>query len=209
MTELQAGLYTRLDDPPAVAATSAGRPSPGTEVRLVTADGRRCAPGEEGELQVRGCSVFPGYFDNPAANAEAFTADGWFRTGDLAVMDAAGNVSLTGRLKDVINRGGVKFNPRDVEDVLDQHPGIVQAAVVPMPDPVLGERVCCFVVPASGHTITLAELCDYLGQRGVAKTKWPERLELVAELPMTPTRKVIKGQLQALLAQRLAAERQG
>ena len=118
MTETQGALYSRPGDTLDIAAESAGRPSPGTEVRIVDPDGHPCPPGEEGELQLRGCLLFPGFFNNPAANEAGFTADGWYRTGDLATADAAGNVAITGRSKDVINRGGVKFNPRDVEDLL-------------------------------------------------------------------------------------------
>src|SRR5204863_3569485 len=128
------------------------RPSPGTEVRIA----------EDGELQVRGCLLFPGYFENDEANAEAFTADGWFRTGDLAAQDAAGNVAITGRSKDIINRGGIKFNPRDVEDLLAVHPKVLQAAIVPMPDAVLGEKACVFVVTKPDQSVTLEELVDYL-----------------------------------------------
>jgi len=195
MTETQAGLYSRPDDPLEVSATTAGRPSPGTEVRIVDAAGASLAPGEEGEFQVRGSLMFPGYFDNAEANEAAFTDDGWFRTGDLAVLDAAGNVRITGRSKDVINRGGVKYNPRDIEDLLDAHPGIMQSAIVPMPDPVVGEKACCFIVPRPGSAPALEELCAYLLERGVAKYKLPERLETVAEMPLTPTRKIIKGRL--------------
>jgi len=189
MTETQAGLYTRPGDGIEVAAVSAGRPSPGTEVRIA-----------EGELQVRGSLLFPGYFDNDAANADAFTGDGWFRTGDLAAEDAAGNVRITGRSKDVINRGGVKYNPRDVEDLLDAHPDVLQAAIVPQPDPVLGERACCVIVPRNAHPPTLEAICAYLAERGIARTRLPERLVVVAEMPMTPTRKIIKGRLAAAIA---------
>jgi non-ribosomal peptide synthetase component E (peptide arylation enzyme) len=199
MTETQAGLYTRPGDGIEVAATSAGRPSPGTEVRVAGLDNLPLGHGEEGELQVRGSLLFPGYYDNAEANAEAFTPDGWFRTGDLAVMDEAGNVSLTGRIKDLINRGGVKYNPLDVETLLDQHPKVQQSAVVPVPDPVLGEKACCFVVPGADGPPTLEELCDYLLERDIAKTKLPERLELVDEMPLTPTRKIIKGRLKTRL----------
>jgi acyl-CoA synthetase (AMP-forming)/AMP-acid ligase II len=186
MTEMQAGLYTRPGDAPEVHATTAGRPSPGTEVRVV-----------DNELQVRGCLLFPGYFENADANADAFTADGWFRTGDLAVIDAAGNVSITGRSKDIINRGGVKFNPRDVEDLLAVHPKILMAAIVPMPDPVLGEKACVFVVlkdPSS--SLGLDDLVQYLLEKNIAKNKLPERLVVVPDMPLTPTRKIIKGRLQ-------------
>lgn len=188
MTETQAGMYTRPDDALELSASSAGRPSPGTEVRIV-----------EGELQVRGSLLFPGYYDNDAANAEAFTPDGWFRTGDLAEQDVAGNVRITGRSKDVINRGGVKYNPRDLEDLLDAHPDVMQAAIVPVPDPLLGERACCVIVLRAVHAPSLEELCAYLTERGIARTRLPERLEIVAEMPMTPTRKIIKGKLLALL----------
>ncbi len=185
MTEMQAGLYTRPGDPPEVHAASAGRPSPGTEVRIAA----------DGELQVRGCLLFPGYYDNEEANAVAFTAEGWFRSGDLAAVDAAGNVSITGRSKDIINRGGVKFNPRDVEDLLAMHPKVLMAAIVPMPDPVLGEKACVFVLPKADQSVTLQELIEYLTAKKIAKIKLPERLVVVAEMPLTPTRKIIKGRL--------------
>ncbi|HUQ76483.1 MAG TPA: AMP-binding protein [Burkholderiales bacterium] len=190
MTETQAALYTRPDDAVEVAALSAGRPSPGTEVRVV-----------DGELQVRGSLLFPRYFENDEANADAFSADGWFRTGDLASVDEAGNVRITGRIKDVINRGGVKYNPRDIEDLLDAYPRVMQAAIVPVPDPVLGERACCVIVPRGERAPTLEELCAYLLEKGVARNKLPERLEIVADMPLTPTRKIIKGELRKRIAQ--------
>jgi cyclohexanecarboxylate-CoA ligase len=196
MTETQGALYTRPGDPLEVAATTAGRPSPGTEVRIVDADGAACPPGAEGELQVRGALLFPGFFKNPEANAAAFAPDGWYRTGDLAVADAGGNVAITGRSKDVINRGGVKFNPRDVEDLLDAHPAILQSAIVPVPDPVLGERACAFLTLRPGAAPpTLDALASYLAGKGIAKVKLPERIEIVSEMPMTPTRKIIKSRL--------------
>ncbi len=186
MTETQAGLYTRPGDPIEVHARSAGRPSPGTEVRIA----------EDGELQVRGCLLFPGFYDNAEANAAAFTSDGWYRTGDLAVMDAAGNVAITGRVKDIINRGGMKFNPADVERLLDSHPKILQSAIVPMPDPVLGEKACAFVtLRDAGQSISLEELVAFLLDKEIAKTKLPERLVVLPEMPLTPTRKIIKGKL--------------
>jgi len=165
-------------------------------VRILAPDGSPCAANQEGELQVRGCLLFPGFFDNDAANQAAFTADRWYRTGDLATMDAAGNVAITGRNKDVINRGGVKFNPRDVEDLLDSHPKVLQSAIVPMPDPVLGERACCFVSLRPGATaLSLQEVVEFLLQHNIAKTKLPERLVITPDMPLTPTRKIIKGRL--------------
>ncbi len=200
MTELQAGAYTRLADAEPVRAETTGRPSPGTELRVVRDDGSVAPPGEEGELQVRGASVFAGYLNDPEATRAAFTADGWFRTGDLAAIDAAGNTRLVGRTKDLINRGGIKFNPLDVETLLARHPAIEQAAIVPMPDPVLGEKACLFVALKPGATLTLAEVTGWLDAAQVSKLKWPERLEIVDAMPLTPTRKVIKGQLVKRLA---------
>ena len=195
MTETQAGLYTRPGDPIETVAGSAGRPGPGTEVRVVGPDDVELAAGEEGELHVRGPLLFPGYFNHQEADREAFSGGGWFRTGDLAVVDTGGNVAITGRCKDVINRGGVKYNPRDIEDLLAAHPRVDMAAIVPVPDPVLGERACCCITVAGDPAPTLEELCAYLDGNGVSKTRWPERLEVVGEMPLTATRKIVKGKL--------------
>src|SRR5581483_5575973 len=135
MTELQIGALTRPEDGLDVRTTTAGSASPGTELRITSPDGASVPPDTEGELEVHGSSVFRGYLDNPAANAAAFTADGWFRTGDLAVLDAAGHVRITGRLKDLVNRGGVKINPADVEALLNEHPAILESAIAPCPIP--------------------------------------------------------------------------
>jgi len=195
MTELQAGLYTRLSDAAEIVATTAGRPSPGTEVRIADEKGASVPTGEEGELQVCGPSVFVGYYANPEATAQAFTTDGWFRSGDVARMDGAGNVTLSGRTKDVINRGGVKYNPQEIELLIERMPGVAQCAIAPVSDPRLGERACCYVVPRPGAQITLEAIGSFLLAQGIAKYKLPEQLELRTELPMTATRKVIKGRL--------------
>src|SRR5919197_661394 len=183
MTELQAGLYTRPGDPLELSATTAGRPSPGTELRLAA----------DGELQVRGPLAFSGYYRNDDATRAAFTDDGWFRTGDLA-EERNGHYAITGRSKDIINRGGVKFNPADVEALLDAHPQIQQSAIVPMPDPVLGEKACAFVTLREGcDAPTLDDLVSYLLGKDIAKNKLPERLVVIPEMPLTPTRKIMKG----------------
>ena len=192
MTELQAGLYTGIGDG---AARSAGRPSPGTQVRIADESGRERPRGEEGEIQARGPSVFAGYFENPEATAQAFTPDGWFRTGDVARMDATGNVTLSGRLKDVINRGGVKYNPQEVELLIESLPAVQQCAIAPVPDERLGERGCCYLVLRPGETVTLDGICAFLLAKGLAKFKLPERLEVLDEMPLTATRKVIKALL--------------
>lgn len=194
MSELQAGAFNRPSDPHDARMMNAGRASPGTELRVVQ-DGGPVPPDEEGELQVRGCSIFAGYLGNAAATADAFTPDGWFRTGDLARMTTDGNIRITGRLKDVINRGGVKFNPADIEALIDRHPAVMQCAIAALPDPAMGERACCFAVLKPGATLSLDDIRVFLTQHEIAKTKWPERLEIVDAMPLTPTRKVKKADL--------------
>jgi cyclohexanecarboxylate-CoA ligase len=176
-----------------------GRPTTGSEARVVDLEGNPALANVEGELHVRGCSVFAGYFDNASANERVFSEDDWLRTGDLAVMSATGHFRIAGRTKDLINRGGVKINPSDVEALIDRHEAVVQSAIIPMPDPILGERACCCVVLKPGTTLSLDALCAWLERQGVAKLKWPERLVPIAEMPMTPTRKVIKSALAGYL----------
>ena len=199
MTETFAVLLGDPKLPPRERHDWIGRPTAGSEARVVDLAGSPVPADVEGELQVRGCSVFAGYFDNDSANDGLFSDDGWLRTGDLAVIGATGHVRITGRTKDLINRGGVKINPSDVEALIDRHDAVVQSAIIPMPDPILGERACCCVVLKPGMTLSLEALCAWLERQGVAKLKWPERLVPIAEMPMTPTRKVIKGALAALL----------
>jgi cyclohexanecarboxylate-CoA ligase/acyl-CoA synthetase len=208
MTELQAGAYARLADPSEDRIGSSGRAAPGNELRVMRDDGTPAAPGEVGELEMRGASLFVGYLENPAATAAAFTADRWFRTGDLASIDAAGNLHIAGRTKEVINRGGVKFNPLDVENLLIAHPAVEICAIVPMPDPVLGERACCFVTLRDGKTFGFDEMQRWLAGHGVGKVRWPERLEVIEAMPMTPTRKVMKGALVRELERRIRGEPQ-
>jgi cyclohexanecarboxylate-CoA ligase len=200
MTETYAVLMGNPDESAELRHGFIGRATPGSETRIAGSDGRVLPAGEEGELEVRGCSVFAGYFDNEAANAGLFTTDGWMRTGDLAVMNESGHVRIIGRLKDIINRGGVKFNPFDVEALIERHPAVLQCAIVPMPDKVLGERACCFATVRPGKSLALADVTAWLAEHQVAKLKWPERLEIVEAMPLTPTRKIIKGELMKMLA---------
>jgi len=196
MSELQAGAFTRPGDTLERRLSSAGRASPATELRIAADTGPDGQGELQEELQVRGASVFDGYLGDDAATAAAFTADGWFRSGDLATLDADGYVHITGRVKELINRGGIKFNLIDIEAAIARHPDIAQCAIVPMPDPVLGERACCFAVPRdTASRPSLADICRFLTDQGVAKARWPEHLEIIDEMPMTPTRKVAKGKL--------------
>ena len=179
---------------------SVGRPVPGIDIRIVSENGGEVAQSEEGELQLRGFSIMAGYVGNDAANEKSFTDDGWFRTGDTAKWDPAGNVVITGRNSDVINRGGIKFNPTDTESLISEHPGVAQVALVPMPDEILGERICAVVTLSSSASLCLEDVCAFLADRGVAKMRWPERLVVVEEMPMTPTKKIIKNRLTKMIA---------
>jgi cyclohexanecarboxylate-CoA ligase len=169
-----------------------GRALRGIHLRITDSAGRVLPPGEEGHFEVRSPTMFEGYADRPEWTAAAFTADGWFRTGDLGVMDESGYVRITGRLRDVINRGGEKIPVGEVEQLLSDHPAIAEIAIVAMPDARLGERACAFVVVRGGARLDFERMQHYLDACQVAKQYWPERLEIVPELPRTPSGKVQK-----------------
>jgi len=191
--------FTRQDDPAETVVHTQGRPlSPADEVRIVDDTGADVARGEIGQLLARGPYTLRGYYRAAAHNARAFTPDGFFRTGDLARVTRTGDLVIEGRLKDVIIRGGDKISAAEIEQLLLGHPDVADVAVIAMPDPLLGERVCACVVP-KGEPPTLASLKLSLHARGVATYKLPERLEVVAELPLTGLGKVDKKALTAML----------
>ena len=176
-------------------AHTEGAPVVGADVRAVGPSGATVGAGEEGEIRVRGPMVFKGYTD-PSLNDAAFDADGYFRTGDLGVIRADGHITLTGRLKDVIIRKGENISPKEVEDLLYEHPQIADVAVIGLPDRERGERVCAVVAVAPGEAPpTLHQLAGYLKEAGLMVQKIPEQLELVDNLPRNATMKVLKYQL--------------
>jgi non-ribosomal peptide synthetase component E (peptide arylation enzyme) len=182
--------YTRFTDDPTKVNGTIGRVVSSMELKILDESGNEAARGEIGEIAALGPSVHLGYHANPGANAEAFTQDGWFRTGDLGrIVDAAGNVEIVGRRKEIINRGGKKFFPREVEEILYTHPKVLHAAMVGVADPRLGERNALCVIPKPGETITLAEMIAHL-KGEVADYKLPEELHIVSELPFTATGKL-------------------
>jgi len=201
---LEAGFqtYTRFSDDPQKVNGTIGRPVRAMELRIVDAQGNDVPRGEIGELMSRGPSIHLGYHNNPNANAQAFDSDGWFRTGDLGrVVDTDGNVQITGRSKEIINRGGKKFFPREVEEILYTHPRVLHAAMIGVPDVRLGERNCLCVVPKGDVAPTIEELVAFLRDQ-VADYKLPESVEQFSELPMTGSGKIQRHVLRDLVMRR-------
>ncbi|TKD13412.1 (2,3-dihydroxybenzoyl)adenylate synthase [Rhodobacter capsulatus] len=190
--------YTRLDDPPERIFTTQGRPiSPDDEIRVRDATGRDCAPGETGQLWVRGPYTFRGYFRSPAQNAAAFDAEGFYHSGDLVQRDAAGYLRVVGRVKDQINRGGEKIAAEEIEALLLRHPEVMQAALVSEPDPRLGERSCaCLVLRQPLRPVVLRR---HLIAAGVADYKLPDRFAFLDAMPLTPVGKIDKRALRAAI----------
>ncbi|MDQ4038196.1 MAG: AMP-binding protein [Actinomycetota bacterium] len=202
--------YTRLDDPEEVICTTQGRPmSPDDEVMVVDENDEPLPDGIPGSLLTRGPYTPRGYYRAQEQNARAFTADGWYRSGDIVRRRPDGNLVVEGRDKDMINRGGEKISAEEVENLVYQLDSVAQVAAVAMPDPDLGERVCLYVVPAAGADVSLSDVRASLQARGVAKYKWPERLELVGELISTKVGKIDKKALREDLASRLARTPEG
>jgi cyclohexanecarboxylate-CoA ligase len=177
---------------PQLAWSSDGRPLDAVKIRIVDDDGTELAPGHEGNYEILTPTMFDGYLGRPDLTAEVLTQDGWYRTGDLARVDADGYLRITGRVKDVVNRGGEKVPVAEIEQLLYQHPAVRDIAIVAMPDPRLGERACAFVVLEPGAELEFSTMQEYLDAARVAKTYWPERLESVDSLPRTPSGKIQK-----------------
>ena len=174
----------------------------GFEARVVGADDSALPAGQEGDLQVRGPGLFVGYLDRADFTAEAFTTDGWFRTGDRGRIDDDGMVTLLGRTKDIIIRGGENIPVVAIEDLLYRHPAVTDAAVVGVPDPRLGERAEAIVSLRGGQAVTLDDICDFLLQMGLSKRFLPEGLTVLAEMPKTMSGKIRKVDLRQSLADR-------
>ncbi len=199
MSENSLVTLVRPEDALEKTYTTDGRPVPGMLCRVVDNTGHLLPPFTEGELEVKGPQNFIGYFDEPDITDQVFTQDGWLRTGDLALMDLEGYIRITGRARDMINRGGEKIPIADVEDLLYRHPAIDEAALVGIKDERLGQRTCAVVVLHPGSTLSLPELLDYLDRQHLTKQFWPERLEIVGALPKTPSGKIQKFRLREWL----------
>jgi non-ribosomal peptide synthetase component E (peptide arylation enzyme) len=188
--------------------------SKGDEIRLLEIGGdKEVTPGAVGELCFRGPSSLMGYFNDPSANTSAFTSDGFFRSGDLLrafVLDGRTYYVFEGRIKDNINRGGEKIGAEEIESVVSAHPCVADVRVVPMPDPIYGEKVCAFIILRPGKALpTLAELGEFLIEQGLAKYKLPERIEEITAFPTTSVGKVDKAKLRAMIIDLMAGDNRG
>jgi cyclohexanecarboxylate-CoA ligase len=199
MTEAPILSMAATTDPDEVLPATEGRPCPGVDIRVVSPDGTLLGPGQSGELRVKAPQVMRGYVDE-ALNAGAFDEDGYLRTGDLGRLDAAGYLTITGRLKDVIIRKGETISARAVELELLTHPAVADAAVIGLPHSAHGELACAVVVVADGEKEpALDEITAHLRDRGLPPAQWPERLEIFTDLPRSSTGKVRKDELRAHL----------
>jgi 2,3-dihydroxybenzoate-AMP ligase len=203
------GTYASIspDDPPDKKLTTVGRAiAPGDCLKVIDDEERELPSNNEGELVSKGPGVFTGYYKAPEENKQVFTQDGYFRTGDLAKIDEQGYVSITGRKKDIIRRGGETIIPSEIENILYSHPDIKDVAVVGMPDPQMGERACAYVVPKPGKTISFDDMISFLKSKGASVLLLPERLEIIDELPLTGVGKMDKKALRKDIEEKLRKE---
>jgi len=196
MSENGAVTTTRIEDADDKVTGTDGLPLPGMAVRVVDPSGNAVPTGEEGMLQVRGCSNFVGYLKRPGL--AQVDADGWFDTGDIARMDADGYIRIAGRSKDIIIRGGENIPVVEVENLLFRHPAVSAVAIVGYPDSRLGERACAFIIPRAGQSLSFEEMVAYLKAQKMAMQYIPERLEVVEQLPQTPSGKIQKFKLREI-----------
>jgi non-ribosomal peptide synthetase component E (peptide arylation enzyme) len=194
LTEFPIATSATPDDPRDVLVHTVGRLSSGVELRAQGVDGAVIAAGREGELVLRGPQQFLGYLD-ATLDAAALTDDGWFRTGDLGHIDLAGNVHITGRLKEIVIRNAENISALEVEEALHRHSSVAEAAVIGLPDSRTGERVCAVVVLRPGTDLQLGSLRDHCRGLGLAAQKCPEQLVIVEQLPRNSMGKVQKPQL--------------
>ena len=197
-------MFVRSSDPEEVKLETCGRPvCEDDEVKLLDEDDREVAPGEVGEFTVRGPYTLRGYFGVPEYNAKQFTTDGFYRSGDLMRRHPSGNYVVEGRKKDLINRGGEKISAEEVENLILMHPAVQNVACVPMPDAHMGEKMCAFVILRAGQKLELKTLVDFLLTKEIAKFKLPERLEVLADFPVSTFGKVSKKALGEIVANML------
>lgn len=173
--------------------TTVGRPTcPYDSYKVIDWQEKELLPNTCGELVIKGPGVFTGYYKDPTENEKAFLPDGFFRTGDLAMIDEKGYITLCGRLKEMINRGGESISSTEIEKLISEHPEVNIVAVVAMPDPQLGEKACGYIQPAPGSDPTFENIIAFLKGKGASVLHLPERIEFVEAMPLTKTGKIDK-----------------
>jgi len=160
--------------------------------KVVDRDGKELPPNTPGELLIKGPGVFTGYYKNPRENEEVFDKDGFFRTGDVAKIDEKGYITLTGRIKEMINRGGESISAAEIEKLISEHPDVALVAVIPMPDPDMGERVCAYIRPKTGTKLSFGAIISFLKDRKASVLQLPERIEFIDGMPFTKAEKIDK-----------------
>ena len=195
---------TRTTDDLEVICTTVGRPTcPFDTYKIIDHDGNELPPNAEGELVLKGPGVFTGYYNNPEENDKAFTGDGFFRTGDLAKIDEKGYIRITGRIKEMINRGGESISATQIERLINRHPDVAAVAVIPMPDPLMGERVCAYVQPKTGACLAFEEIISFLKGQKASVLQLPERIEFIDAMPYTGAQKTDKRLLREDIVKKL------
>ncbi|WP_182911944.1 AMP-binding protein [Sphingomonas cavernae] len=209
MTEGLVCFCNESDSAEAVNDSVGRQIDPHDELRILAFDSDEELPdGAIGELAIRGPCTIRGYYDAPERNAEAFTVDGFYRSGDMMRFQTIGDrryLMFEGRVKDVVDRGGEKINCEEVERICLEHTNVAAIAIVAMPDAAYGQRACAYIIPPAGSQApTVQQLAEFLGARGMAKFKWPERIEVVSEFPMTSSGKLSKPKLREMIAEKIA-----
>jgi 2,3-dihydroxybenzoate-AMP ligase/mycobactin salicyl-AMP ligase len=195
---------TRLDDPIEIVTRSVGKKvCPYDIYKVVDEKGNELPPGKAGELIIKGPCVFTGYFKSEEENKKVFTEDGFFRTGDIATIDDDGNITITGRIREMIKRGGESISATEIENLIYTHPKVALCAVIGMPDLKMGERVCAYIKPKEGERITFEEIISHLKEKKASVLQLPERIEFVDSMPLTAANKIDKRALREDIKKRI------
>ena len=195
---------TRTTDDLEVICSTVGRPTcPYDTYKVIDKDGKALPPGEQGELVLKGPGVFTGYYNNPQENKSVFTKDGFFKTGDVAKISEKGYITITGRIKEMINRGGESISATEIERLITLHPEVAAVAVIPMPDPLMGERVCAYIQPKTGARLTFEGIISFLKGQKASVLQLPERIEFIDAMPYTGAQKTDKRYLQEDITKKL------
>ena len=204
-TEGMTTITRSTDDFKTICAT-VGRPTcPYDTYKVIDKEGNKLPPNTQGELVLKGPGVFTGYYNNPEENKEAFTKDGFFRTGDVATINEKGYITLTGRIKEMINRGGESISATEIERLINRHPDVAAVAVIPMPDLLMGERVCAYIQPKAGMQLSVNEIISFLKGQKASVLHLPERIEFIDAMPYTGAEKLDKKSLPEDIEKKLQA----